>query len=92
MPKIRVVIFDCDGVMFDSRTSNIAFYNHLLAHFGLPPMTEDKTDLVHMATADESIRHVFEGSPYLEEALEYRLTMDYTPFFQAMTESVTSKL
>ena len=84
MPKISVVIFDCDGVMFDSRPSNIAFYNHLLAHFGLPPMAEDKADLVHMATAEESIRHVFEGSPHLEEALEYRWKMDYTPFFQAM--------
>ena len=84
MQKFNVVIFDCDGVMFDSRASNIAFYNHLLARFGLPPMTEDKTDVVHMATAEESIRHVFEGSPYLEEALAYRLKMDYTPFFRAM--------
>jgi HAD superfamily hydrolase (TIGR01509 family) len=84
MPKITVVIFDCDGVMFDSRPSNIAFYNHLLARFGLPPMTEDETDLVHMATAEESIRHIFAGSPYLEEALEYRLKMDYAPFIRAM--------
>jgi HAD superfamily hydrolase (TIGR01509 family) len=84
MQKFTAVIFDCDGVMFDSRPSNIAFYNHLLARFGLPPMTEDKTDVVHMATAEESIRHVFEGSPYAEEALKYRLKMDYTPFFRAM--------
>ena len=84
MQKITVVIFDCDGVMFDSRPSNIAFYNHLLDRFGLPPMTEDETDVVHMATAEESIRHVFEGSPYLEEALEYRLKMDYAPFIRAM--------
>ncbi len=84
MQKFKVVIFDCDGVMFDSRPSNIAFYNHLLARYGLPPMSEDMTDVVHMATAEESIRHVFEGSPYLEEALEYRLKMDYTPFFRAM--------
>jgi HAD superfamily hydrolase (TIGR01509 family) len=84
MQKVTVVIFDCDGVMFDSRPSNIAFYNHLLARFGLPPMSEDETDVVHMATAEESIRHVFEGSPYLEEALEYRLNMDYGPFIRAM--------
>ncbi len=84
MPKITVVIFDCDGVMFDSRPSNIAFYNHLLARFGLPPMTAEDADLVHTATAEESIRHVFEGSPYLEEALEYRLKMDYGPFIRSM--------
>ena len=31
--QIEVVIFDCDGVMFDSRKANIAFYNNA---FGFP--------------------------------------------------------
>jgi phosphoglycolate phosphatase len=79
-----VVIFDCDGVMFDSRQSNINFYNHLLTHFGLPPLREDQVDYIHMATADESVRYVFEGTPYLEQALAYRLQMDYSPFIRDM--------
>lgn len=80
----RAVIFDCDGVMFDSRQANIHFYNHLLSRFGLPLMTEDKIDYVHMHTADESIRHIFEGTPYTEEAQAYRWEMDYTPFIEDM--------
>jgi phosphoglycolate phosphatase len=84
LKKIRAVVFDCDGVLFDSRQANIHFYNHLLSRFGLPPMTEDKIDYVHMHTADESIRHIFEGSPYTEEAQAYRWEMDYTPFIKDM--------
>jgi phosphoglycolate phosphatase len=84
MKNISVVIFDCDGVMFDSRQANIHFYNHLLARFGLPPMTEDKIDYVHMHTADESIRRLFEGTLYTEEAQGYRWEMDYTPFIKDM--------
>lgn len=84
MTKTRVVIFDCDGVMFDSRRANIYFYDHLLSHFGLPAMPEESVAYVHMRTADESIRHIFEGTPYLEEALAYRMEMDYTPFIRDM--------
>jgi len=84
MKKISVLIFDCDGVMFDSRQANINFYNHLLAHFGLPPMAEDAVDFIHMHTADASIRHIFQGSPYLEQAQDYRMVMDYSPFIKDM--------
>lgn len=82
--SFSAVIFDCDGVMFDSRQANIRFYNHLLTRFGLPSMTEDKIDFVHMHTADESIRHIFEGSPHMEQAQAYRWEMDYTPFIEHM--------
>ena len=81
---VSVVIFDCDGVMFDSREANIHFYNHLLSRFGLPGMTEDKVDFVHMHTADESIRRIFEGTPHCDQALKYRWEMDYTPFIEDM--------
>ena len=84
MKKTYAVIFDCDGVMFDSRQANINFYNHLLSHFGLSTMAEGSVAYVHMHTADESIRHLFRGTPYVEEALAYRLEMDYTPFIRDM--------
>lgn len=84
LKKIKAVIFDCDGVMFDSRQANIHFYNHLLSRFGLPPLTEDKIDYVHMHTADESVRHIFAGTAYTEEAQAYRWEVDYTPFIKDM--------
>lgn len=82
--NISVVIFDCDGVMFDSRQANINFYNHLLDHFDLPPIKENDVAFVHMQTANESIRHIFRGTPYTDEAQAYRMEMDYSPFIQDM--------
>ena len=82
--RISAVIFDCDGVMFDSRQANIHFYNHLLSRYGLPPLSEEQMDYVHMNTADLSVRHIFEGTPFTDEAQAYRLQMDYTPFIQDM--------
>jgi phosphoglycolate phosphatase len=82
--RISAVIFDCDGVMFDSRQANINFYNHLLDQFGLPPMREESVSFVHMHTADKSVRHIFRGTPYVEQAQAYRLQMDYGPFIKDM--------
>jgi len=82
--EAMVVIFDCDGVMFDSRQANRNFYNHILARFGYPPMPEEDVAYVHMHTADESIRHVFRGTPHTEEALSYRWEVDYNPFIRDM--------
>ena len=81
---ISAVIFDCDGVMFDSRQANINFYNHLLKQFGLPPMSENSVPFVHMHTADESVRHIFRGTPYVEQAQSYRLNLDYGSFIKDM--------
>ena len=84
MNRVAAVIFDCDGVMFDSRQANIHFYNHLLAHFDLPPMNDGEAAFVHMHTASESTAHIFQGSPYGKEADDYRVHMDYTPFIEDM--------
>jgi len=84
MKKEGAVIFDCDGVMFDSRKANINFYNHILKHFGLPPMTQEKIEFVHMHTANESISHIFKDTPYLEQAMEFRTQVDYRPFINDM--------
>ncbi len=82
--KTMAVIFDCDGVMFDSRQANRKFYNHILARFGLPAMCEEDVAYAHMHTADDSIRHIFRGTPHTEEALAYRWEVDYSPFILEM--------
>ncbi len=82
--SILAVIFDCDGVMFDSRQANINFYNHILSHFGLPAMSFEDIEFVHMHTAVESLNHIFKNSLYLDEAQEYRLRLDYIPFIKDM--------
>ena len=80
----RAVIFDCDGVLFDSRNANIQYYNHIRARFGLPPMNEAQVEYVHSATSLESLAHIFKDTPYLEQALAFRHEVDYTPFIDFM--------
>ncbi len=81
---IYAVIFDCDGVLFDSRQANANFYNHLLSYFGLPLMKDEDLTFVHMHTAERSVQHIFRGTPYIEAAQAYRSGMDYAPFIQDM--------
>jgi phosphoglycolate phosphatase len=80
----KIVIYDCDGVLFDSREANEAFYNHILERFGMPRMREEQLGLVHVSTAKEAIDYLFDGSPYREAAHAYRETMDYSPFIPLM--------
>jgi len=78
------VIFDCDGVLFDSRQANINFYNHLLQKFGLPLIRKEQVPFIHMHTAAESVDYLFAGTPFTSEAQAYRQRMDYFPFIRDM--------
>jgi HAD superfamily hydrolase (TIGR01509 family) len=37
-----------------------------------------------MSTADDSVRHIFRGSPFLEQAQAYSMEMDFRPFIREM--------
>ena len=65
--------------MFDSRQANVAFYNEIRSHFGLPPLNEAESDYVHMATTMESVDYIM-PEQMREAAQAYRLTMSYEPF------------
>jgi len=83
---LKLVIFDCDGVLFDSREANRAYYNRLLEQFGRPPMDEDEVDFVHIHHVTESVAHIFRHYPQIsQEAVDrYRTELEYTPFLKHM--------
>jgi len=83
---LKLVAFDCDGVLFDSRQANTAFYNAILAHCGGPPLTPTGVDYVHSHTVMESLAHIFPNHPDLEEVLRIARTFDYHPFIAMMVE------
>ena len=82
----RVLILDCDGVMFDSREANAAYYNYILGRLGLPPMTEEEVAYVHASTADEAVGYLLRrrGFSDLERYRKVREGMDYLPFIKLM--------
>ncbi len=55
---LKGVIFDCDGVMIDSRAANAEFYNRILQHFGLPPLTAEQEAYTFMATARQAMEYI----------------------------------
>jgi phosphoglycolate phosphatase len=83
---LKLIIFDCDGVLFDSKEANRAYYNHLLQAFKRPLMDSAEVDYVHMHNVHESIRHIFRHYPDqdLEALNRYRNSLDYSTFFKYM--------
>ena len=82
--NLKVVAFDCDGVMFDSREANRAYYNHLLERFDQPTMTASQLSYVHMHTVDESLDHLFADPTVRRAADVYRKELGYLPFLRYM--------
>ena len=69
--KIRCVIYDCDGVLFDSLEANTKLYNDLCVWVGRDPLREEEIQYVHVHTVFEAIHFIFGGKNDLEKkALE----------------------
>lgn len=85
--QLKLIIFDCDGVMFDSREANRCYYNSLLHQFGRPEMDEDELSYVHMHNVVDSTNHIFRNYPDQDmvQVDLHRQQLDYTPFLKYMT-------
>ena len=84
MKDVKVVAFDCDGVLFDTEQSNRAYYNTLLNYLGQPDLTAEQFIYVHMHTVDESLAYLFRDQESLAQAYAYRKTLDYREFIKLM--------
>ncbi|MEG2173826.1 MAG: HAD hydrolase-like protein, partial [Desulfovibrionaceae bacterium] len=56
--QLAGVIFDCDGVLIDSREANAEYYNRILRALNLPDLTEEQEAYTYMATVSESLAHI----------------------------------
>lgn len=69
--KIQCVIYDCDGVLFDSIEANMRLYNDLCAAVGRIPLGEEEIQYVHTHTVYEAIHFIFgKGNELEKKALE----------------------
>jgi phosphoglycolate phosphatase-like HAD superfamily hydrolase len=84
---LKLVVFDCDGVMFNSREANRRYYNDLLAAFSCPPMDEEELGYVHIHNVHNSVAHIFRNHKHINPALieACRLDLDYAPYLRFMT-------
>jgi len=80
---LKVIAFDCDGVMFDTRKANREYYNQLRAHFRRSPMSDAQMDFVHINTVEKSVSLLFD--PAQQKAVNsYRKEMGYLRFIKYM--------
>jgi phosphoglycolate phosphatase len=85
MGRFDLAIFDCDGVILDSREANRAYYNTILKEFRRGSMNDKELSFVHMHTAEESVKYLFKDDIGVQkEALIYVQTLDYTNFLDCL--------
>ena len=80
--SIQAVVFDCDGVLFDTEAANRVYYSRILQHFGQPAVTDEQFAFIHMHTVAESIDYLFPDADIRAEAHEFRKGMDYGSYLQ----------
>jgi phosphoglycolate phosphatase len=69
--KLKGVIYDCDGVLFDSIEANMRLYNDLCSAVGRTPLKEEEIKYVHSHTVYEALHFIFGQENGLEKrALE----------------------
>ena len=82
---LRAIIFDCDGVLFDSWRANVAYYNAVLAALGRPPLDAEGERLAHRLSSPQLFEALFGGDAGLiEQARALARSTDYAPFFRWM--------
>lgn len=82
----RCVIYDCDGVLFDSLENNEQFYNRVCSALGREPVRAEELPFLHMYTVQEAIPFLFPGRPDLvKKAHEFIPTLnpqDFIPYMK----------
>ena len=79
--KVKCVIYDCDGVLFDSFEANTKLYNDLCARVGRVPLGENEMQYVHSHTVYEAVRFIFgKGDGLEKQALDSLKTVDWRDY------------
>lgn len=75
--KIKAVVFDCDGVMFDTDNANKMYYNGILEHFGKSPMTQEQFRFAHMSPVKEALKYIFQDMENIDAVFDYCSHLTY---------------
>jgi HAD superfamily hydrolase (TIGR01509 family) len=92
----KVVIYDCDGVMFDSMQANFAFYRTVMEQMGVELDWSDPEviRIIHTYANREVMNHFFSDPVEREKALRCAGSIDYRALLplMAMEEGFRSTL
>jgi HAD superfamily hydrolase (TIGR01509 family) len=82
--RIKAVVFDCDGVMFDTAAANRRYYDEVLQALGRPRLNQAQFVNVHMMTVTGAIDYLFPELEDLSPVYAVLKTIGYTKFIQYM--------
>jgi len=83
--RIAAVIFDCDGVIFESREANVAYHNAILKKLGQPPLSERERELSYVLSTRELYAQRFPNdTAAVEAAVLAARSTDYSQFYPLM--------
>ncbi|MFN3505406.1 MAG: HAD family hydrolase [Caldimicrobium sp.] len=83
--ELKLIVFDCDGVLFDSRLANREYYNYILEEVGRKPLSPEELEYVHMHSLPECLDYLFKDYPELKEkGREIAKRTPYSNFFHYM--------
>jgi HAD superfamily hydrolase (TIGR01509 family) len=86
---IELVMFDADGVLFDSIESNIAYYNEIFEKVGEPPLTrEEELRSISYAADEMFIARSRNDSAKLESMRAIARALDGATFFNMLKPSL----
>ena len=86
---IELVMFDADGVLFDSEESNVAYYNWIFARIGEPPLDRDEEiAAISFAASEVFAARAGGDTAKLGRMHDVTRTMDQTPFFKMLRPPV----
>ena len=96
--NVECVIYDCDGVLFDSFDANRRLYNSIAKGGGRHPLDEDELKFCHTHTVFESIAHIFrsdaeaerKGIDYFREHIDFRDFIVYLEMEPNLKETLTA--
>lgn len=84
--RIRGIIYDCDGVLFESRQANLAYYNAVLADLGEPLVAQDQADRAHLChtAASPDVFAGLLGAQHVAQAMALAEQLDVRRFIPWM--------
>jgi phosphoglycolate phosphatase len=86
---IELVMFDADGVLFDSTESNVAYYNWIFKQVGEPPLNPDEElSAVSFAASEVFAARARGDAAMIARMHEVARSMDQTPFFRMLRPSL----
>lgn len=82
---LQGVIYDCDGVLFDSYESNRRLYSDICLQVRGRPLSAEELKFVHAHTVFESLHFLFQNNPEQEKkAWEVWKNIDMTKYIDAL--------